>query len=186
MMSDKARFLTMEELEGSLDWISRSPKQVGRLELIVRRPGIDQRQVLAEGQLDPQAGLAGDDWGSRTGSPNPDMQLTLMNARVIAALASTKERWSLAGDQLFVDLDLAAGNLPPGTRLKIGSAVIEVTAKPHTGCSKFAARFGQAALSFVNAPERKALHLRGVNARVVHPGTIKTGDPVLVLRQAAG
>jgi MOSC domain-containing protein YiiM len=185
-MCAEDKFLTLEELETGLDWIGQSPKQVGRLELIVRRPGIDQREVLVEGQLDPRFGLVGDNWGSRTGSPNPDMQLTLMNARVIAALAPTKERWSLAGDQLFVDLDLAVDNLPPGTRLKIGPAVIEVTAKPHTGCSKFAARFGQAALFFVNAPERKDLHLRGVNARVVHPGTIKTGDPVLVLRQAAG
>jgi MOSC domain-containing protein YiiM len=106
------------------------------------------------------------------------MQLTVMNARVIALVAQSKERWPLAGDQLFIDLDLSADNLPPGTRLSIGSAVIEVTEQPHTGCQKFMARFGQAALRFINSPTGKQLQLRGVNAKVVHSGMIRVGDVV--------
>jgi MOSC domain-containing protein YiiM len=106
------------------------------------------------------------------------MQLNLMNARAIALLAQEKDRWSLAGDQLYVDLDLSEENLPPGTQLAIGAAIIEVTDQPHTGCKKFMARFGADALKFVNSPVGKGLHLRGVNARVVQPGAIHTGDVV--------
>ena len=106
------------------------------------------------------------------------MQLNLMNARVIALLAQVRERWSLAGDQLYLDLDLSADNLPAGTRLALGSAVILVTAEPHTGCQKFAARFGRDAIQFVNSPLGRQLHLRGVNARVVQPGVIRVGDVV--------
>jgi MOSC domain-containing protein YiiM len=101
-----------------------------------------------------------------------------MNARVIALLAQTKERWPLAGDQLFVDFDLSAENVPAGTRLAVGSAVVEVTAPPHTGCKKFTERFGADAMAFVNSPVWKPLQLRGVHARVVKPGTIRTGDAV--------
>jgi MOSC domain-containing protein YiiM len=184
--------LTMEELEANLALIGQSPRDFGRLDLIVRRPAVDQREVLAEGTLDLRLGLAGDGWSARKGLkmdgglPNPDRQLTLMNSRVIALLAQTKERWPLAGDQLFVDLDLSAANLPPGTHLKIGSAVIEVTAKPHMGCAKFEERFGRAAFLFVNGPSHKDLHLRGVNARVVEPGLIHTGDSVVVIRATTG
>jgi MOSC domain-containing protein YiiM len=106
------------------------------------------------------------------------MQLNLINARLIALLAQDKARWPLAGDQLYVDLDLSEENLPPGTRLTIGAAVIEVTDQPHTGCKKFAARFGADAVKFVNSPEGKALHLRGINAKVVQGGTIRAGDTV--------
>jgi hypothetical protein len=176
--------LTMEELEAGLDLIRQSPKDSGVLELIVRRPRVDEREILADAALDLQAGLVGDTWKSRgsrrtsDGSPHPDMQLTLMNSRVISLLAQERERWCLAGDQLYVDLDLSAANLPPGTRLSIGTAVIEVTSQPHTGCQKFAARFGQDAFQFVNAPARKELRLRGLNARVIQAGAIKTGDAV--------
>ncbi|NOS70832.1 MAG: MOSC domain-containing protein, partial [Verrucomicrobia bacterium] len=136
------------------------------------------------GRLDLLEGLVGDNWkerGSRStpdGSANPEMQLNIMNARVIELLAQSKERWALAGDQLFVDFDLSESNVPPGTRLAIGSAVIEVTAPPHTGCKKFSARFGPDAMKFVNAPEGKELHLRGINAKVVQPAIIRTGDSV--------
>ena len=91
-------------------------------------------------------------------------------------MAQDRSRWHLAGDQLYVDLDLSEANLPPGTRLSIGSAVIEVTAEPHTGCSKFVERFGLDAMKFVNSRERKDLHLRGINARVVRPGVLRVGD----------
>lgn len=181
---EDTKHLTAEELEAGLDLIHQSPKDSGVLELIVRRPRIDEREILAEATLDLQVGLMGDTWNARAskrtsdGSPHPDMQLTLMNARVIALLAQEKDRWPLAGDQLYVDLDLSAANLPAGTRLSIGTAIIEVTSQPHTGCMKFAARFGQDAFYFVNAPERKELRLRGVNARVIQAGAIKTGDVV--------
>ena len=106
------------------------------------------------------------------------MQLNVMNARVIALLAQGKDRWALAGDQLFVDFDLSEANVPPGTRLAIGSTMIEVTAPPHLGCKKFSARFGPDAMKFVNSPEGKALHLRGINAKVIQPGVIRAGDVV--------
>lgn len=171
-------------METGLETIRQSPKDVGVLKLISRRPNTDEREVLKEAQLDPAHGLIGDNWktrGSRStpdGSANPEMQLNVMNARVIELLAQDKERWALAGDQLFVDFDLSEANIPPGTRLAIGSAVIEITAPPHLGCKKFSARFGPDAMKFVNSPEGKQLHLRGVNAKVVQPATIRTGDAV--------
>jgi MOSC domain-containing protein YiiM len=176
------RHLTITELEAALDTIRQSPTDNGVLELIVRRPAIGAREVLDEGDVDPVAGLVGDSWSTRgsrrsvDGGPHPEMQLNLMNARVVALVAQEKERWPLAGDQLFVDLDLSAANLPAGTRLQIGTAVIEVTAEPHTGCGKFLERFGVDAVTFVNSIERKDLHLRGINAKVVQRGTIRVGE----------
>lgn len=176
------RHLTMGELEAGLDEIRRSPKDEGVLELIVRRPQTDAREVLQEGELHTSEGLVGDSWklrgSSRTpdGSSHPDMQLNIMNARVIALIAQDKERWQLAGDQLFFDMDLSEANLPAGTRLAIGSAIIEVTPQPHTGCKKFVARFGLDAMKFVNSPTGRELHLRGINAKVIKPGTIRVGQ----------
>jgi hypothetical protein len=183
-MSLAVTHLTREQLAAGLPHILASPADAGPLELIVRRPAVDARQVLESGDLTVADGLAGDTWRSRPSSrtadrtAHPDMQLNVMNARVIALVAQSRDRWALAGDQLFVDLDLAESNLPPGTRLAIGSAVIEVTDQPHTGCGKFVARFGLEALKFVNSPEGRRLRLRGLNARVVQPGTIRTGDVV--------
>jgi hypothetical protein len=174
----------MAELEAGLDHIRQSPKSEGVLRLIVRRPRVDEREVLAEGELHPSEGLAGDSWimrgSSRTadGSSHPDMQLNIMNARVIALVAQDKDRWQLAGDQLFIDMDLSDENLPAGSRLALGSAVIEVSPQPHTGCQKFVSRFGRDAMKFVNSPLWKELHLRGINAKVVQPGTIRVGDEV--------
>lgn len=176
------RHLTLEELKAGLPHIESSPKDHGALQRIVRRPRIEEREVLSEGQLDVAVGLVGDTWrardSSRTedGSPHPDMQLNIMNARVIALLAQSDDRWPLAGDQLFLDLDLTGENLPAGTRLALGSAIIEVTPPPHTGCGKFAARFGVDATKFVNSKEGRRLHLRGINAKVVQSGTIRVGD----------
>jgi len=182
-MADVKR-LTMTELEMGLDEIRRSPREEGVLELIVRRPRVGEREVLPQGELDLVEGLVGDNWKLRSstrtsdGSPHPDMQLNVMNARVIALIAHQKDRWQLAGDQLFIDLDLSADNLPPGTRLALGSAVIEVTNQPHTGCKKFVERFGLDAMNFVNSALGRELHLRGINARVVRPGTIRVGEVV--------
>ena len=176
------KHLTMVELEAGLEEIRRSPKDEGVLELIVRRPKVGEREVLAEGELDVTEGLVGDTWvtrGSRRskdGLAHPEMQLNIMNARTIALVAQDRERWHLAGDQLFVDLDLSGDNLPPGTRLALGTAVIEVTAEPHTGCEKFVSRFGVDAMKFVNSPLGRELNLRGINAKVVTRGVIRVRD----------
>ena len=176
--------LTVEQLEGGLEDIRRSPADEGRVDLIVRRPEVDGREVLEIGELDPDHGLVGDTWRVRSstrtgdGSPHPDMQLNVINARLSALVAGSPERRALAGDQLHLDLDLSEDNLPPGTRLALGSAVIEVTEQPHTGCAKFAARFGRDALRFVNSPTGRSLRLRGLNAKVVVPGTVRVGDVV--------
>jgi len=176
------KHLTMDELEAGLDYIRQSPKDDGLLQLIVRRPSVEAREVLDEAQLDVTEGLVGDGWklrpSSKTpdGSAHPDMQVNIMNARVVALVAQEKERWQLAGDQLYLDLDLSRENLPPGTQLAIGSAVVEVTAPPHTGCKKFVARFGLDAMKFVNSPLGRELNLRGVNAKVIQSGLVRTGD----------
>jgi hypothetical protein len=184
------KHLTIAELEAGLEEIRRSPKDGGVLRMIVRRPAADARERLDAATLDPAEGLRGDRWSSsrsrsRSGSVDPDTQLNIMNARAIALIAQSDDRWALAGDQLYIDIDLSAENLPPGTRLAIGSAVIEVTAPPHTGCGKFAARFGVDAVKFVNSPTGRQLHLRGINARVVRAGEIRVGDRASRIEPAA-
>ncbi|MDE2698910.1 MAG: MOSC domain-containing protein [Gemmatimonadetes bacterium] len=178
------KHVTMAELEAGLKNIRQSPTDAGVLALIVRRPQVEAREVLEVGELDLFEGLVGDNWKTRgssqtaDGSAHPDMQLNIMNARVIALLAQQKERWALAGDQLYMDFDLSAENVPPGTRLSLGEAVIEVTDQPHTGCKKFAARFGLDALKFISSPVGKQLQLRGINAKVIRSGAIRIGDTV--------
>lgn len=178
------KYLSRTELEAGIDYIRQSPKDHGTLKMIVRRPVDDEREVREQGELNLTEGLMGDNWKRRgskhrdDGSANPEAQITVMNARAIQIIATDEERWSLAGDQLYIDLDLSDDNIPAGTRLAIGSAVIEVSAVPHTGCSKFSARFGVEAMKFVNSPEGKRLHLRGINTKIIQAGVIRVGDVV--------
>ena len=188
-MSETITNLTNDELLAGLESIRQSPKGRGRLEAIARRPEVDIREALQVGELDLDEGLVGDTWKNRPStrmpdhSAHPEMQVTLMNARVIGLIAQAQERWPLAGDQLYVDLDLSIQSMPVGTRLAIGEqAVLEITAQLHTGCNKFAARFGEPAWKWVNSPVGRELRLRGVNARVVQPGKIAVGEPVVVLQ----
>jgi MOSC domain-containing protein YiiM len=183
MTSTHISHLDREQLEAALDQVRASPAE-GTLELIVQRPAVDERVVLSEARLTVEEGLEGDTWNQRgskrtdDGGPHPDMQLNVMNSRILAAIARTPDRMPLAGDQLIVDMDLSQANIPPWTKLAIGEAVIEITDQPHNGCAKFSRRFGVEAHRFVNSEIGKELKLRGVNARVVTPGTIRQGDQI--------
>ena len=170
------KHLTIEEIEAKLSYVTESPMDNGVLNLIVRRPQENEREVLDAGELDVAKGLVGDDWLTDDG--NTETQLAIMNSRIIELLAQDKDRWKLAGDQLFIDLNLTDENLPAGTRFAIGSAILEVTPEPHNGCRKFVERFGLDAMRFVNSPVGKQYHLRGIYARVVRSGTIRQGDAV--------
>jgi hypothetical protein len=164
-----------------LDDIRGAPADDGRLESIVRRPATDEREILDEARLDPDFGLVGDRWAAQDLRSTPSFlaaQLTVINIRVLAAIEPDRTRWPLAGDQLYVDLDLSLDNLPAGSRLAIGSAVIEVSETPHTGCAKFSARFGGDAQRWVNSDVGRAERMRGMNARVVEAGTIRPGDRI--------
>jgi MOSC domain-containing protein len=166
------------------DFIRESPQREGKLVMIVRRPRVGVREVLDTAELDLLDGLVGDiwkmrrSWKTRDGKPHPDMQITMINARVLELLKRDRDQWTLAGDQLVVDLDLSVENLPTGTQLAIGSARVEVTAEPHTGCKKFAAHFGVDAVKWVNSPIGRQLRLRGLNGRVIQSGWITVGDVV--------
>ncbi|MEU4621881.1 MOSC domain-containing protein [Actinoplanes sp. NPDC023801] len=180
------RHRSLTEIRQGLDLVRQSPRGAGTLELAVRRPSAGAREVLARAELDREYGLVGDSWSRRPSSrtpdntPHPDMQLNVINSRFAELIAGPDpEAWALAGDQLYVDLDLSFDALPAGSRLAIGEqAVIEVTEQPHTGCAKFAARYGRDAHKFVWTAEAKELRLRGLNARVIAGGTIAPGDTV--------
>lgn len=173
---------TATELEQGMDRVIAAPKDAGVVRLIVRRPGKGQREVLDAGELDTTVGLVGDDWVNRPGRgsdrPSPHAQLTLMNARYTELIAGDTgpDSWARAGDQLYVDLDLSQENLPAGSRLAVGTAIVEVRWEPHTGCAAFSDRFGVDALRLANSERGRSLRLRGANAIVVQSGVVRTGD----------
>jgi len=179
------RHLTRAELQAGLSCILDSPQDDGRLEAIVIRPAPGERRELQSCEISLAGGTHGDHWAkgcwmsTEDGKPHPDVQICIMNARCIALIADQRERWALAGDNLFIDLDLRPENLPPGQRLQIGSAIIEITAVTHSGCESLVERYGRAAVVFVNAPNGRAMRLRGVYARVVQDGTVTVGDRVV-------
>jgi hypothetical protein len=178
---------TAEALEAALPAIQQAPADAGTVEMIALRPADGDRRIVHEAELDVVTGVVGDNWSVRPnrrtadGAPDPRAQVTLMRSRVAVELGG-QHGWVHTGDQLFVDLDLSEENLPPGSRLAVGSAVIEVTDKPHNGCAKFRRHFGEEALKFVNSPIGRRLNLRGINARVVEPGTVRAGDTIRKLR----
>ena len=176
---------TTAALESALDHLRASPSDAGTLTLLVRRPERLTRELLDEGVVDEADGLLGDSWLARATSRavasgrHLDAQVTVMNSRMVGLLGDTDAERALAGDQLYVDLDLSHDNLPAGSRLGVGDdVVLEVTAKPHAGCKKFLARFGEDAVAFVNSEEGSRLRLRGLNARVVRGGVVRVGDDV--------
>lgn len=170
--------LTAEELEARLAGLGESPRDAGPLEMIVCRPAVDQRVELEQGEITSEDGLVGDGWRIRDDSDGPDTQITIMNSRLIQALAGDRSHWSQAGDQLYVDLDISEENLPTGQRLAIGAVILEVSAEPHTGCAKFTSRYGSGATRFVNSREGRQARRRGLNARVIQGGVVRLGDAV--------
>jgi MOSC domain-containing protein YiiM len=170
------------DLDRHLADVRNAPADGGSVALIVIRPERDEREAVAEAVLDPAIGVVGDNWvarGSRSmpgGVADPEAQVTIMSTRVLAAFEPDATRWPLAGDQIYVDADLSVDNLPAGTRIAIGGALLEISEKPHTGCVKFGARFGPDALRWINSPVGRELRMRGVNARVVRGGTVRVGD----------
>ncbi len=175
-------------LDAALADILDAPADAGTIAMLVRRPALLEREQLDAGRLDTDSGLVGDTWSVRPsrrtpdGSPHPGMQLTLMGTRVADAITGgDRDRWALAGDQVFVDLDLSEDNLPVGTRLQVGQALVEVSDQPHTGCAKFGQRFGADALRFISTPQARTARLRGVNVAVVASGAVAVGDTVVRL-----
>jgi hypothetical protein len=178
-------FRTTAELEAALDHLRAAPRDEGSLTLVVRRPETAVREVLDEGVLDEADGLLGDNWLSRATKRaraegrHLEAMITVMSSRMVTLLADNDDERVMAGDQLYVDLDLSHDHLPAGTRIAIGEdAVLEVSAKPHAGCKKFMTRFGPEAVAFVNSEEGTRLRLRGLNSRVVHGGVVRPGDVV--------
>jgi hypothetical protein len=170
------------DFEPFLVGVRSAPADGGRVELLVRRPDREMRQLAGEVALDPALGVVGDNWSARPssstpdGAPDPETQVTIMSTRVLAAISPDRDRWPLAGDQVYVDADLSADNLPAGTHVALGSAILVISEKPHTGCAKFSARFGSDALRWINSPTGRELRMRGVNARIEQAGVVRVGD----------
>ncbi len=183
-MTESVGQATVDELSDKMDWLLESPKDGGVVRGIVVRPATDERQELEQVRLSPEGGVEGDRWASTAqrkledGRLNPDVQVTLTNARLIEIVAKDRSRWGLSGDQLYVDMDLSIENLQPGQRLAIGSAVLEISEVPHRGCSKYTSRFGKAAFDLVDSARGRELRFRGVYAQIVQEGTLAVGDRI--------
>jgi hypothetical protein len=175
----------MRDFAADLEVVRDSPRAWGTVHALVLRPARDRRVVVEEAVLGEIEGVVGDNWRTRgssstpDGAANPESQLMLMSTRVLAAIEPDRDRWALAGDQLLVDFDLSIAYLPPGTRIIVGEAELEISVKPHTGCAKFSARFGSDALRWINSPDGRDARLRGVGARVIRGGTVRVGDAIL-------
>jgi MOSC domain-containing protein YiiM len=183
-MHDFATHMSAIELEQGLPDVLASPRETGTLDAIFVRPAANERRTLSEARLTPEGGIEGDRWVTEHSS-DPRCQLSLMNARLLRQIAGDDDAMCFAGDNLIVDFDLGEENAPPGTQLAIGpDAVIELTDLPHTGCGKFAKRYGDDARAFVNLKGRQLLHLRGRYAKVIRGGTVRTGDTVRKLTRS--
>ena len=175
-------YQTAEQLEAGMGRVLDAPKDQGPVWLVVRRPGRGEREILSEGQLDTEQGLIGDDWVKRPGmhreTPSPHAQVTVMNARAAELVSGDPEpaTWAQSGDQLYIDLDISEANMPAGTRIEIGQAVLEVQAEPHTGCVQFRSWWGPDALRHFSTTEGLSLRMRGANTRVVRSGRVRPGD----------
>ena len=173
--------VSRESLDPHLPTLRALSSEQGTLELIVVRPTEGERELPDAAELTIEDGLVGDRWTQRIdpdGNVHRDNQLTIASTHLLGLIAEP-ERWPLAGDNLLVDIGLDKESLPTGSRLAIGdTVVVQISEEPHTGCAKFSARFGSDALKFINSPEGRELRLRGVNAHVIVPGTVSTGDTV--------
>jgi hypothetical protein len=180
--STSVQHLPLAALRAALAALPAPPLDVGRVALVVERHPGEARRAPEVGRFAPGQGLLGDRW-SQSERPNPEAEVTLMRADV-ARLVCNGQDLSLPGDNLLVELDLSAENLPTGSRLQVGEVVLEITAKPHTGCLKFERRFGADARALTAVEELKAARLRGIHARVVSGGAVRPGDAVRVLGRA--
>jgi len=169
------------DIEAATHEVLRSPSDSGTIELVAVRPAESERRVVEEAQVSTEAGIIGDSWLERLDGDKEishHNQVTLMNSRFAAAITPEGQGWELAGDQLYVDFDISVDNAPPGTRLQVGSAVVQISAQPHTGCAKFVSRFGRDIWKATRTEERKELRLRGVNASVAESGVVRRGDAI--------
>lgn len=178
---DPKRHRPLAELENGFAALPPAPRDVGRLTLIVRRRADGVRETPGSVRLSPEEGVPGDGW-SRRPPRDPEAQLAVMR-RDVAELVANGQPVAVSGDNLYVDLDISAANLPAGTHLRVGEAVVQVTPKPHNGCLKFKARFGADALSFVQAKATRACNLRGIYWKVVEAGLACVGDSIRVVER---
>jgi MOSC domain-containing protein YiiM len=184
------RHLSLAELTEGLPRILAAPKDQGTVRALVVRPAKGERRDVGSVRVSLAGGVEGDHWAqgcwksTDDGKPHPDVQICLMNARCIELIAQDRANWPPAGDNLFLDMGLTPDNLPPGTRIGIGSAEMVITDTPHNGCASFIERYGRDACLFVNTGEGKRLRLRGIYARVTRDGEISVGDRVVKLAPA--
>ena len=181
--------VALAEIETRLNWVLASPNDSGHVTTLVVRPAVNQREMPGKAMFSPQLGVACDNWSTSCwkklpdGKSDPEVQVAIMNARMIEVLTKDNTLWPLAGDQLFVDFDLSVANLKTGDQLQVGAAVLEITAESHQGCNKFKQRFGENALAFVNSTLGDAHRLRGVYAKIISAGEVCVDDTMTKINQ---